>query len=86
MAAIADNPEQLSLETQVTLHFFFFKQYPQYCADMLKALEMCVRLILCCLQTGLSSLENSLGRITAALPKLVVKVCREVKKTKQREI
>ena len=74
MAAIADNPEQLSLETQVTFHFFFFKQY-LYCADMLKMLDMCVRLILCCLQTGLSSLENSLGRITAALPKLVVKVC-----------
>ena len=73
MAAIADNPEQLSLETQVTLHFSFI-QYP-YCADMLKMLDMCVRLILCCLQTGLSSLENSLGRITAALPKLVVKVC-----------
>ena len=73
MAAIADNPEQLSLETQVTLHFSF-NQCPKF-AGMWKMLEMCVRLILCCLQTGLSSLENSLGRITAALPKLVVKVC-----------
>ena len=79
LTGVADNPAQLSVETQV----LDFPHCPRFTSSsaLLRPTNtrICVSkifpiLTLSSLQTTLDSLEKSLDRLTAALPQLTVKV------------